>query len=103
MNAHPGDFFSDARVSAVSPLSLANLIKQTLKDRSIDLEDLEERAGWEIASFVANPVSTISNWNVACLQAVCGEVGENWIAVLNGQADRAGGRAEDGRAEDVIP
>lgn len=95
MKVCPSEFFSDAQVSPVSPLSLANSIRRTLKVRTIELKDFEEIVGWEIAPFIANPSRVISEWNIECLQDVCREAGENWMAVLNGQAMEPGGAAAE--------
>jgi len=62
--------------------SLAAEIREHLRRSGVSLADFEEKAGWRLGDFLANPSAAWKDWNVDCLRDVARELGVDWLSAL---------------------
>lgn len=62
--------------------SLAFEIREHLRRNGLSLADFEEKAGWELGAFLADPSTGLKDWNVDCLRDITQELAVDWLSVL---------------------
>ncbi|HZI89103.1 MAG TPA: hypothetical protein VFD83_01470 [Candidatus Polarisedimenticolia bacterium] len=60
---------------------IAEGLRARMRTDAISVEDLAERVGWELQSFLDDP-STLGQLPIFGLRWVCREVGADWVSVL---------------------
>lgn len=68
--------------------SLAAELREHLRRSGVSLADFEDKAGWRLGDFLADPSTAWMDWNVDCLRDVARELAVDWLSVLAAVEDR---------------
>jgi hypothetical protein len=70
-----------------SPNELMNRVLAFCQAEGMQMAEFEDKAGWEIGTFIQNPTTALVDWNVDCLNDVCLAIGEATEPYLKGMMD----------------
>jgi transcriptional regulator with XRE-family HTH domain len=76
--------FGEEPIPPLPPATFAELaerLRERVREDAITLEELAERVGWELQSFLDDP-STMGDLPIFGLRWICREVGVDWMCVL---------------------
>jgi transcriptional regulator with XRE-family HTH domain len=65
---------------------IAEGLRSKMRTDAVTLEELAERVGWELQSFLDDP-NTMRELPIFGLRWICREVGADWVSVLEGLPD----------------
>jgi transcriptional regulator with XRE-family HTH domain len=70
-----------------SPNELKNRVLAFCQSEGMQMVEFEDKAGWEIGTFIQNPTTAWVEWNVDCLNDVCLTIGEATEQYLKGMME----------------